>query len=193
MAENSHALEDIMDEIDGLADERAEVSLSDVIDALDHRGYAPFLIVLPLLELSPVGGIPGVPTLLALTIALFAGQIAAGREDLWLPGWLSKRKVSSERLEQATGKTRPIARRLDSWFHGRLPWATRDRVLRIAAIVVLLLCLTVPPLELIPFASSAPMIAIALFGMAMLFHDGVLMIVAFTAAAAAAVTPIFLI
>ena len=41
-----------------------------------------------------------------------------------------------------------------------------------------LLALTVPPLELLPFASSAPMAAIAMFGLALLVHDGALMIAA---------------
>lgn len=40
------------------------------------------------------------------------------------------------------------------------------------------LALMVPPLELIPFASSAPMIAITVFGLALLAHDGVLMLLA---------------
>jgi hypothetical protein len=35
-----------------------------------------------------------------------------------------------------------------------------------------------PPLELLPFASTAPMAAIATFGLALLVRDGVLMLVA---------------
>jgi hypothetical protein len=37
------------------------------------------------------------------------------------------------------------------------------------------LCLTVPPLELVPFASTAPMAAIAAFGLGMTLRDGLLM------------------
>ena len=44
--------------------------------------------------------------------------------------------------------------------------------------MVVALCCTVPPLELIPFASSAPMLAIAAFGLAILVRDGLLMLVA---------------
>lgn len=49
---------------------------------------------------------------------------------------------------------------------------------RIAAVFVFLLCLTVPPLEFVPFASSAPMLAIAALGLAILVRDGLLMLVA---------------
>ena len=51
---------------------------------------------------------------------------------------------------------------------------------------------TVPPLELVPFASSAPMIAIAAFGLAITVRDGVLMLVALCLAGAATGTGAYL-
>ena len=50
--------------------------------------------------------------------------------------------------------------------------------MRIAGAVVIALAATVPPLELLPFASSAPMLAIAAFGLALLVRDGLLMLIA---------------
>lgn len=44
----------------------------------------------------------------------------------------------------------------------------------------------VPPLELFPFASSAPMAAIAPIGLALLLRDGALMVVASLLACGAA-------
>ena len=38
--------------------------------------------------------------------------------------------------------------------------------------------MTVPPLEVLPFASSAPMLATAAFGLALLVRDGLLMTIA---------------
>src|SRR5690606_36946996 len=49
---------------------------------------------------------------------------------------------------------------------------------RIAAAICILLALTVPPLELVPFATTAPMGAIAAFGLALFVRDGLLMIIA---------------
>ena len=51
---------------------------------------------------------------------------------------------------------------------------------------VLLMCMTVPPLEVLPFASSLPMGTIALFGLALVTRDGRLMALAWVAFAAAA-------
>jgi hypothetical protein len=49
---------------------------------------------------------------------------------------------------------------------------------KVAALICILLACTVPPLELLPFATTAPMAAIAAFGLALMVRDGVLMLVA---------------
>ena len=41
---------------------------------------------------------------------------------------------------------------------------------------ILLLCCTVPPLEFLPFASSIPMLAIAVLGLALTVRDGALVL-----------------
>ena len=176
---------DILDDLCG-ASHDGKVTLGEMADAFGHRGAAPFLIVPPLIEISPIGGIPGVPTLLAAVILLFAAQIALGRDEPHVPGALARRGVDGAKLRGAADKLRPLAGRLDQWFHGRLRPMTSKPVRRLAALVVIALCLTIPPLELVPFASTFPMGAILAFGLAFLFRDGLLMILAFVAAGLAA-------
>ena len=177
-------IEGILDDLDE-ASHDGKVTLGEMANAMGHRGAAPFLIVPPLIEISPIGGIPGVPTFLALVIAVFAAQIAFGREEPHVPGFLAHRGVTGERLTGATKALRPLAVRLDNMFRHRLRWLTTAPQHRIAMLVVLGLCLIVPPLELVPFASTLPMGAVLLFGLALLFRDGLLMIVAYVAALAA--------
>jgi hypothetical protein len=128
-------------------------------------------------EFSPLGGIPGVPTALAAVIILFAAQMLLGLKHLWIPQFLSHRGISGESLKRAAAKIRPLGDWLDRWLHGRLPWLTSEPFVQIAAAACIIFALTVPPLELFPFASSAPMATIAMFGLALLVQDGVLMIV----------------
>jgi hypothetical protein len=175
MGQNQHAVEDILDQLkqEGRDDDRATVG--DVTGALGDRGFGPFLFVPALIEISPIGGVPGVPTLLALIIAIFAVQIVMQRDEMWLPGFLEHRSVSGDKLVKASDKLRGIGRWLDRWFHGRLEALTGPKASRIAGVAVLVLCLTVPPLELVPFASTAPMAAIAAFGLGMTLRDGLLM------------------
>ncbi|PHP28060.1 exopolysaccharide biosynthesis protein [Limimaricola cinnabarinus] len=179
MGSSSRAVEEILDRLEqeGRNDDRATVG--DVTGALGDRGFGPFLFVPALIEITPIGGVPGVPTILALIIALFAVQIVMQRDEMWLPGFLENRSVSGDKLAESADKLRGIGRWLDRWFHGRLEALTGPKASRIAGIAVLLLCLTVPPLEFIPFASTAPMAAIAAFGLAMTLRDGLLMALGF--------------
>jgi hypothetical protein len=175
MGEPAHAAADIVDRIEDRARPERRVTFGEVFEALGARGYGPFLFAPALVELSPLGAIPGVPTLLAAIIILFATQIAAGRRHLWLPERLKRRSIPAASLGKAVGWMRPVARWLDRWFRPRLTVLTSPPVIRGVAVVTVLLCLTVPPLELIPWASSAPMAAIALFGLALLARDGLVM------------------
>ena len=54
-----------------------------------------------------------------------------------------------------------------------------------AALAVIVLCVTVPPLEFLPFASTAPMLAIAAIGLALIVRDGLVMLFALILAVAA--------
>ncbi len=179
-------LGEILDEFEALAQRHRRVAVADLVDAVGPRSYGPFLLVPALIEISPLGGIPGVPTALAVVVVLFAVQMLSGRQRLWMPGWLARRDVAAEKMKRLVASARPMATRMDRWFHGRLRWLTSGLGIRLAALACIALACMVPPLELFPFASSVPMGAIALIGLALLVRDGALMIVASLLACGAA-------
>ena len=179
------SVEDVLGELDDLAANGDAVRVGDVLDDFGGRSFGPFIMLPALLELTPVGGVPGIPTFLAAVIAVVAGQLLLGKDHVWLPQWLQDRAIESRKLHKGIGKLRGIAHWLDQHSHGRLEKLTEGVWLRVAAAVVILLCLTVPPLEFIPFASSAPMLAIAAIGLALIVRDGAVMLLAMTLAAAA--------
>ncbi|GMM92265.1 exopolysaccharide biosynthesis protein [Qipengyuania sp. MTN3-11] len=173
-----HSVCNILGKLRELADAQNKVSIGDVLDAIGDRSYGPALMLPALIEISPIGGIPGLPTFLAAIVALVAAQLLFGKKHLWLPRVIQKRALSGEKLHKAADKLDGIAARLDQWFHGRMPHFIQGVWPRIAAGIVILLCLTVPPLEFVPFASTAPMAAIIAFGLALLVRDGLLMLIA---------------
>lgn len=185
MADDPHSVSDILDAINDLADKSDKVAVGDVVEALGSRGFGPFLVVIPLIDISPIGSIPGLPTAMAIIVVLIAGQMALGRKHLWLPGFVERRAITSGKVKKATEKVRGVARFLDRWFHGRLPALTKGPFVRAAAIGCILMAMCVPPLELLPLATTAPMLAIAAFGLALTVRDGVLMIAASALAVAA--------
>lgn len=178
MADDPNSVSDILDAIDDLAERKDEVAVGDVVEALGNRGFGPFLVVIPLIDISPIGSIPGLPTAMAVIVILIAGQMAWGREHLWLPDFVERRAIASNKVGKATKKVRGIARFLDRWFHGRLPTLTKGPFVRAAAFGCIAMALCVPPLELLPLATTAPMLAIAAFGLALTVRDGALMIAA---------------
>ncbi|OBX18740.1 hypothetical protein A9995_09170 [Erythrobacter sp. QSSC1-22B] len=185
MTHEPHSATETVEALEDLAESRDEVRIGDVLDEFGKRSFGPFLFVPALIELTPVGGIPGIPTLLALIIALVAVHLLLGRDHVWLPQVIQRRAVGARKLMKSAQKLEGVAAFLDRWFKGRLQRFTGPQMQKIAAAVVVLLCCTVPPLELLPFASSGPMLAIAAFGLAILVRDGLLMLVALALSALA--------
>lgn len=180
-------LTDIVKELERSAEETEGdvVQVGDLVDALDERGYGPALAILPLIELTPIGGIPGFPTALALTLALITLRLLMGYDHFWVPEWLRRRRLDSHKVIKSMEWLKPVSLRIDAKLHKRLSPLAGAAGRRAACIVILCLLLTVPPLELIPFATSGPMIVIALFGLGLLFRDGLLMLIGFVGAALA--------
>lgn len=160
--------------------------MADILDSLGHRSYGPFFVVPTSLELTPIGSIPGVPTFMATLILLFGLQIVLGRRHIWLPQVLLRQSVTSGKLHSAISSARPVASKIDIIFHGRLKRLTQGPFVRVAALMCVLLALAVPPLEVIPFATSIPIGVILLFGLALLLKDGLLMLATFALTGGAA-------
>lgn len=171
--EHEHdCLEQVIDGVVELGDNQSKVSVGDIQDKIGQRSFGPFLFVPAIIEISPVGGIPGVPSMLALIVALFAIQMLFGRHHFWMPGFLAHRSVSGQKLEKGLNKVRPVVRWLDKVSNKRLVWATSNSFLRVIAVLCVVLATSVPPLELLPFASTAPFSAICLFGLGITTRDG---------------------
>jgi hypothetical protein len=172
-------LADVIDQLAETADRKDQVSIDDVQEAIGQRSVGPFLLVSAVIEVSPIGGIPGVPTILAIIVVLFAGQLLFGKRHFWLPKVIRNGSLRGDRLKKALGYVRPVARWTDKAIRPRLIWATREPLIHIVAGLCVLLASTVPPLEALPFASSAPFGTIGLFGLALIARDGLLVLIGF--------------
>jgi len=179
---NPSSIGDIVDGLEELADSEDEICVGDVLDKFGSQSFAPIMLVLALTELSPVGAIPGVPSFLAVCIALVAVQLLFGNEHIWVPSWIENRSASAGKIEKGTSKIRGIADWLDSIATDRLTFLTRGPAVQVAAAIILLLCVSVVPLEVLPWASAAPMLAIAVISLALMVRDGLAMLIAYIVA-----------
>lgn len=174
------ALESLLDgmseagEGEGSAD---DVSIENIVHSFEHRSIGALVSVIALISVLPiVGGIPGVTLITATLILLIVAQsLVRKRGGLWVPGFLGRRRIGKEKVEKGADKARPYVRRIDRWMNPRLEWLTQGRGSRLTlTIAIIVLTLTWYPLNFIPYAVSAPALAVLALGLALMTGDGYL-------------------
>ena len=74
-------------------DARDGLTVREMLDRVGARSFGAALLVPSLVLVSPLSAIPLVPTISGLLILTIATQAFLGREHLWLPKFLSRRKL----------------------------------------------------------------------------------------------------
>ena len=156
------------------AGEGDTVSVSDMLQAIGPRSFGPLMLVPALIILSPVSGIPTVPTFGAIIITLIALQLMIGRHHVWLPQWLLRRKLKRQALERAVRFLVPVARVVDRVTRPRLELFTRPPFRQLIALLCILVAATMPVLEPVPFMATSAAAIITLYALALVARDGLL-------------------
>lgn len=172
-------LEELLDVLDDAADGEDEVSVDLILEAVGRRSFGALLLVAGLVAISPIGDIPGGPSLMALMILLVAVQLLVGRDEFWLPGWLERRKLSGGTFRKAIGWLRKPARFIDRFLRPRLQFMTHSKGAHGVAMATTLIALAMVPMELVPFSITGAALTIILFGLALIAHDGLMALIAF--------------
>lgn len=178
MSIRGHDLEDLLGQIEALADRDDRVRLRDLHDLIGVRAFGPLLLVMALVALTPIGAVPALPTALAIAVTLIAGQVVLGRNRLWLPDFVERRHVSSKKLKASVRALSRPARWLDAVVRPRLERLTEPPFDRLVALACVAIALMIPPLEFVPFGVAAPALALALMGLALTTRDGLVVILA---------------
>lgn len=163
------------------AGEGREVTVESVLQSIGERSFAPLLLVVSVLLVTPLGAVPGAPTFGAVIIALIGLQLLLGRREVWLPQALLRRKIGRDKLMRAVRFVEPVARTVDKLVHPRLPRLAREPFSRIIGLACALIALAMPPLEVVPLANAATGATVALFALALTVRDGLLVLLALAA------------
>lgn len=179
-------LVEVVEHMTGVGDDDAErIDVAEILSAVGQRSFGPMLLVPGLIVLSPISGIPGVPTLGGIAVFLIAGQLLIGRKCFWVPQFLARRTIPKKRLNKARSFLLPIARVVDKLVWPRLSILTRGPFTYLIAATCIAIAIVMPPLEAILFANVVTSVAISAFGLALVAHDGLLAAVAFILTGAA--------
>jgi len=166
-------LTEIIDRLDERIAGEETLSVADVLDAFGSRSFGPLLTAPALVLVSPIGGIPGVPTALAACIVVIAVQHVFGSRP-WLPRLAREREVERGAWDRARDRLRPWARRVDGLIEPRWTWLTSPPASRVIAAIVCVAALAAPPLELLPFAAAVPGAAVLMLSLSLTARDGLL-------------------
>ncbi|WP_407291737.1 exopolysaccharide biosynthesis protein [Stutzerimonas zhaodongensis] len=177
--ENSpNTLGALLDKLEEAGRPKEEVSLEDMLQATGHRSFGALLLVPGLLVLSPLSGIPGLPTVCAIMVSLIALQLLMGRSHFWLPGWLLHRRAPRGKYRRSIGILKKPARYIDRMLRHRLTFLTQGVAVYINALLCLVIAAIMPPLELLPFGNSVAGAALSILGVGMMARDGAMILVA---------------
>jgi hypothetical protein len=150
------------------AQDRARVSIGDVVQALGDRSFAPVMILLAVPNAIPF--IPGSSTVLGLLLAVVAIQLVLGMRRVRLPARLNRWSFDREGFARLVAKVMPWLTRFERMARPRF-WPESYRLAeRLAGIVAIALSLMI--MLPIPFANGVPAIAICLLALGISERDG---------------------
>jgi hypothetical protein len=156
-----------------------KVSVGDIVRVLGPRSFAPLVLAVGLIAVTPIDSIPTLPTMFGAIVFLTVGQMLMGRRSLWLPRFISDRAINANRLNRALGVLEPRAKWMDRWLGPRLTLFTKGGFLILIAVCCASLAALMPLLELVPLVSTVPALAFTTFGIALLLHDGLAALLGF--------------
>lgn len=180
MEQDPENLQQLLDRIDTAHSEHEKVSLGAIIEAVGSRSFGPLLVMAGVITVSPLSGIPGMPTTMGVLTLLIASQLLLGSGQFWLPSWLTSRSVGRDKIDTALKFLRPPARFIDRGLKPRLEIVVGRAGTTCIALVCAILALSMPPMEVIPLTVNGVGIVLLLFGLALIARDGVLAIGAFS-------------
>lgn len=151
--------------------------LADFWSVLEKRGFGPMLALPSFIACTPIGAIPGVPSITGVTILLISLQILLGQRHPWLPEKVMELQCDADQLRSIVEKVKPYAVRIDRFLVPRC-FFMRQTVFRSLIALNCMLCGAVMmPLELIPFMGLIPAFAVLIMAIGMATDDGAVALV----------------
>lgn len=165
------------------------LSFTELAAQLHARAWGALLFLFAAINVLPLP--PGTSPFFALPIIIVSAQMVFGRETPWFPGRIDRRGVTKQELGRVIAKMGWLEARAERIFKPRLARLTSPTAARVIGLVcfVLALLAAIP----VPLFHNAPAAAIALFGLSLIYRDGMLVIVAAVAAVLALVVDALLI
>ena len=173
----------LLDALRDVADKSDRVTMRDVMARLGTSSFSAIILVPALVLVTPLSGIPTLPTIGAIVIALATVQWLAGRRHLWLPEALLVQSLDADRLRRGLAWLDRPARWIDGITRPRVTILTKPPLNRIPLVLILICVLFWPLLELLPLVTTAGAVVVALFAFGIMTRDGLFVLAGYVWAA----------
>lgn len=154
--------------------EAERLSFTDLAAQLQSRAWGGLLFIFAAINVLPLP--PGTSVFFAIPLIIVSAQMVIGRASPWFPARIDRRGVRKSELERLVAKMHGFEARIERVFKprlGKLTGPTATRLIGLACLFLALLA-AIP----IPLFHMAPAAAILLFGLALIYRDGVVVIAA---------------
>jgi hypothetical protein len=172
MAEDqSHKLSAVLDQLESAADGES-ITVQEVVRKLGQKSFASLILIFTLVSTSPASAIPGLTAAVAVIVFILMLQMIAGRNCVWLPQFILRRELPTDKLCKGIGWLRKPVAFVERFLKERLTWLLHRPWLYLPQLLILGLTLFMPFMEVIPTSGSIASAVIALFAAGLLTRDG---------------------
>jgi len=148
--------------------QRQRISIADLLAAMDARAMGALLLIFALPNVLP--SLPGTSGILGLPLVYLTSQMMLGRLP-WLPKFIANRSLPRENFAALIDRLEPWLARSERFLQPRLNWLVHEQAERlIGGVALLLSVILILP---IPLGNMLPALAICLFALGLMEHDGV--------------------
>lgn len=165
----SQRLKQIIDESDA-----ERLSFTDLAAKLQSRAWGGLLFIFAAINVLPLP--PGTSVFFAIPLMIVSAQMVLGRSSPWFPARIDRRGVRKIELQRLIAKIQGVEARIERVLKPRLASLTGPAATRLIGLICFILALlaAIP----IPLFHMAPAAAILIYGLALVYRDGAVVIVA---------------
>jgi hypothetical protein len=167
-----HSTSDLL--IGAVRGEGERIAIGQILDALDTRafGFAILLFSIPSCVPMP----PGVPTVVGIVLLMISIQMVMGRQELWLPRFLTSKSFSRPALISGLEKFKPWLEKVERLARPRMLWMTGAiGTWLVGAMVLLMAIILILPLP--PGGNFPPAITCAILAIGLIERDGLMVLI----------------
>ena len=173
--EPTRALSEVLDQLESSAHGES-ITVEEVVEKLGRKSFASIMLIFSLISASPASAIPGLTATVAAVVFILIVQMIIGRDCVWLPGFINRRRMSTAKLCKGIGWLRKPVHAAERVLRARLTFVLQRPWLYLPLTLILVLTLFMPFMEVIPTSGSIASAVIALFAAGLLTRDGALVV-----------------